>query len=97
MSQILVVPHDDRWAVVDRPDGPPIAEFETREAAELDARARARESGAEYVVDDAAPAHPERDTPDTEFASDVTDPDPTSARNTNPRGGEMQREPQAGL
>ena len=97
MSQILVVPHDDRWAVLDGPDRPPIAEFETREAAELDARARARETGAEVVVQGSADAHPERDTPDSDVSSDVTDADPTSERARTRRGGEEQRNPQGGL
>ena len=99
MTQIHVVPHDDRWAVHDDPSTPPIAEFDTREAAELDARARARETGAEVVVQEAADPHPDRADPDLPGDETGGEPvtDPTDIRTADPRGSEDPRTPQAGL
>lgn len=92
MSEIHVMPHDDRWAVHDEPGGPPIAEFETREAAELDARNR----GGEVIVH-AGEAHPERADADSEQASGFDRTDPTHERNRGARGPEEPLTPQAGL
>ena len=99
MTQIHVVPHDDRWAVHEDPASPPIAEFETREAAELDARARAGESGAEVVVQQAADPHPDRDEPDLpgDETGGAPQTDPTDIRTGAPRGSEDPRTPQGGL
>jgi hypothetical protein len=97
MSQILVMPHADRWAVFETLDGPPIAEFETLEAAKLDARGRAGETGAEVVVHEAGDPHPERDTPDLDPSAEGAGADPISQRTANPRGSEEPRTPQAGL
>ena len=52
MDHVIVRRHGTRWAVLDRPDTAPTAEYETRELAEMAARQQA--GGRQVVVEDDA-------------------------------------------
>jgi hypothetical protein len=70
MPDITVQRHGDRWAVVE--DGSPTAEYETREAAESAARARADGGRIEVREDDPSGLDQAAAAPETTVTDDAT-------------------------
>ena len=88
---IEVIRHGSRWGVVDTPGQPPIAEFETREAAELEARRLA--GGDDFTVREDDPTGLDR-AEDINAAAGT----PSEAGGPNTvRPAEQTREVQGGL
>jgi hypothetical protein len=87
MPRITVRPHHDRWGLYEDGVPTPVAEYDTRELAELAARDR----GDEVVVEEGRP----RDS--------ATEPQAEGGHDAHPRaggagpGGDAPREEQAGL
>jgi hypothetical protein len=89
---IEVIRHGSRWGVVDTPGQPPIAEFETREAAELEARRLA--GGDDFTVREDDPTGLDR-VEDTDAGAAASGGDAGGPNTVRP--AEQTREVQGGL
>ena len=89
---IEVIRHGARWGVVDTPGEPPISEFDTREAAELEARRLAGDGEITVREDDPTGLDAVQDTDAT-----VPEGDADAASPNTVRPAEQAREVQGGL
>ena len=89
---IEVIRHGDRWGVVTTPGEPPVSEYETREAAEMEARRLAGGDAVTVREDDPTGLDEVQDSDATEAAAGE---DPAAPNTVRP--AEQAREVQGGL
>ena len=97
MPRIIIRRHGNRWALLDNPDASPVAEYRTRQLAEVAAHHRAE--GGEVVW--------EEDTGDEQLGGGAVGDEDRQVRNRDAgidqrtggagSGADTPREPQAGL